>query len=269
MQVSLRYSLSFFKRRQAGLWLVVLLLSGSFTGCGHPNDTGQNAQGAVALESQGLGAASSALLKGDQYSQLTVEVASVAGHEPKQATLDFLTTFLSARLNKPAGIIFVTGTTIPATGSGGLSNSDLATIEAANRKSYSSDNNISVYIMFLDNHNSIDTSDARVLGLAYQSTSLAIFDDTITLESNPPDHELVEKTVLAHEFGHLLGLVNIGTSMTGADHYDSTHNRGHCSNPNCLMNYSVNTTKLLTVFSGQVPTMDDACLADLKAAGGK
>ncbi|MBI3558110.1 MAG: hypothetical protein HY074_17740 [Deltaproteobacteria bacterium] len=246
-----------------------MLLSGSFTGCGHPTDTSQNSQASLGLESQGLGAASSQLLKGDKYSQLTVEVGSVAGHEPAQATLDYLTTFLNARLNKPAGIVTVTGTSVPATGSGGLATTDLATIEAANRKSYSGDNNISVYIMFLDNHNTIDTADSKVLGLAYQSTSIAIFDDTISLESNASDHALVEKTVLVHEFGHLLGLVNIGTPMAGADHYDYTHNRGHCSNPLCLMNYAVNTSRLLTVFSGQVPTLDNACLADLRAAGGK
>lgn len=69
--------------------------------------------------------------------------------------------------------------------------------------------------------------------------------------------------LLEHEFGHLLGLVGQG-SAEQTPHKDPL-NGFHCSNPNCLMYFSIETNPPFNT----LPSFDADCIADLKANGGK
>jgi hypothetical protein len=238
----------------------------SFTGCAK-SATGPSGDDAK-LEVQVLGAAAPALLKADPYSKLVVEVASVSGREPAPGTLSALATFLEARLLKPGGIEFVAGDPIPSNGNDAVNQNALGMVESQYRKKFSGGDTVAIYVMFLDGHYDGDTAANKVMGLAYRATSLVIFKDTLRSQALPTDWSLVEKTVLAHEMGHIMGLVNIGTTMT-VDHYDADHGAGHCSNPNCLMNYALNSSAFLHQLGTDVPLLDEKCLADLRAAGGK
>lgn len=71
-------------------------------------------------------------------------------------------------------------------------------------------------------------------------------------------------TLLQHEFGHLLGLVDQGSPMQHS-HRD-TDNGAHCDNRSCLMYYAVETDAASAAIT---PLLDAACRADLKANGGK
>ena len=87
--------------------------------------------------------------------------------------------------------------------------------------------------------------DPNVLGIAYRNTSMAIFQETIARHTGgalEPSAATVEGTVAAHEFGHVLGLVNNGSPM---EHQDEPHGR-HCDNEDCLM-YSSHRQRLSTV----------------------
>jgi hypothetical protein len=78
----------------------------------------------------------------------------------------------------------------------------------------------------------------------------------------------LEATVLEHEMGHLLGLVDLGSPMQTA-HRDATHGN-HCNNSNCLMYYSSETSDILGfLITGNIPTLDANCRADLHANGGQ
>ncbi len=66
----------------------------------------------------------------------------------------------------------------------------------------------------------------------------------------------------------LLGLVNTGTTPQ-TDHQDHAHG-AHCTQTSCLMYYQVDTSNFLAnLLGGTVPSLDAACVQDLKANGGK
>jgi hypothetical protein len=78
----------------------------------------------------------------------------------------------------------------------------------------------------------------------------------------------LETTVLEHEFGHILGLVDIGSAMQ-TNHKDPAHGN-HCNNTSCLMYYASETTDILGILiTGNIPALDANCKADLTANGGK
>ena len=72
----------------------------------------------------------------------------------------------------------------------------------------------------------------------------------------------MESTVLEHEFGHLMGLVNLGTPEK-ITHQDVAHGN-HCTDPNCLMYWEKEFS-----MAGFVPKLDSNCLNDLRGNGGK
>ena len=75
-------------------------------------------------------------------------------------------------------------------------------------------------------------------------------------------------TVLEHEFGHLMGLVDLGSPMI-TNHKDGAHGN-HCNNQNCLMYYASETTDLLGfLLTGNIPALDANCANDLHANGGR
>ena len=71
-----------------------------------------------------------------------------------------------------------------------------------------------------------------------------------------------------HEFVNILGLVNNGTTPQST-HQDTPHG-AHCSDDTCLMYYQADTSDMISnLLGGKIPELDAACLADLKANGGK
>ncbi len=83
-----------------------------------------------------------------------------------------------------------------------------------------------------------------------------------------PDRIELESISLMHEFGHLLGLVNIETPMQ-TEHLDEAHDK-HCDNPNCLMYWKAETSNVLQMITpGSLPGLDAHCLEDLRANGEK
>ena len=109
-----------------------------------------------------------------------------------------------------------------------------------------------------------------MLGFAYNNTSIAIFGEKIRDHSgsiSQPATATVEGVVLNHELGHLLGLVNSGSTMQ-TEHQDEPHGK-HCDDPDCLMYYAVRTTDFIANLLGDMPTLDANCLDDLAANGGR
>ena len=178
---------------------------------------------------------------------------------PKQNTL-------SALLNKPSGISIVTKE-IPASSKTTLSLNDVIDIEKNNRTAFTSGSELAVCILYTNGN----YTDNNVLGISYKNTSVAIFGKMIYDNSGgigQASRTKLEATVLEHELGHLLGLVDLGSPMQ-AGHKDATHNN-HCNNTNCLMYYASETSDILGfLITGNIPSFDANCRADLQANGGK
>ena len=79
----------------------------------------------------------------------------------------------------------------------------------------------------------------------------------------------METTVVSHEFGHILGLTNLGSDMQ-EDHEDDAHPK-HCDVEICLMYWATESSagldNMLNMTSA--PQLDAQCIADLQANGGK
>ncbi len=209
-------------------------------------------------------------LSGQKYSVLTIEVKYVEGFAPSPASLDNLKSFLQSRLNKPAGITFIQNS-VASPGKATLAFTDIQNLEKINRSLTVKDKSLVAYIYFADSEYSENTDTTKVLGAAYGNSSMVIFEKTIKALSGgvgKPSSTILESIVMDHEFGHLLGLVNNGSTMQ-TPHQDSANGK-HCTQTDCLMNYKTESSHMIANLSGgTIPSLDVNCLADLKANGGK
>ena len=109
-------------------------------------------------------------------------------------------------------------------------------------------------------------SDDSVLGVAVDASTIALFSDSIddaTSIFNPRiSAEDIENSVMVHEFGHLLGLVNL-VYTSPADHEDSEH-PGHSNNEDSVMYWAIESANLGNIITGELPDeFDNDDLNDL------
>ena len=218
------------------------------------------------LNTKSVGASAKEFLSAGTYTSINVQLLYMPGFAPDATALTNLTSFLNTLVNKPAGINF-SQTPISASGKSVFSIEDISALEKANRTQFTNGNVLSVYVVYVD----APFTTANILGAAYRNTSLVIFGPTVTSNSggvNQTTRTKLETTVLNHEFGHLLGLTNLGTGMV-TQHEDASH-KSHCTNSSCLMYFSTQTSMMGGVLlSGPIPVLDANCKADLTANGGK
>lgn len=218
------------------------------------------------LNNKSVGTSANDFLSAVKYNTINVQLQYMPGFAPDQRALDSLRAFLNTYINKPGGIN-ITQTPIAASGKTSLATADVNAIEKTNRTQFNSGNILSVYVLFAD----APYSTPNVLAVAYKNTSLVVFGPTVTANSggiNQTTRTKLETTAEDHEFGHLMGLTNLGTPMV-TPHEDGAH-AAHCNNTACLMYYTTQTTIMGGVLlSGPVPVLDANCKADLHANGGK
>ncbi|MDR7211886.1 membrane metalloprotease [Flavobacterium piscis] len=220
---------------------------------------------------QQTGSSSNDLLSDRKFKRMVIEVVYVAGFEPSSTAINNLVNFLTARTYKPNGINVIKRS-IPSPGNLSYTNEEIVSIEDANRTKYNNSDEIAVWAFFADGKSSKDTGTSVILGTAYRNTSFVIFEQTIQgLSDSPfePGRSLLETTVITHEFGHILGLTNLGTALQ-SNHEDTEHPK-HCVEKTCLMYWSSETGGGISnmVSGGTAPQLDAQCIADLRANGGK
>lgn len=204
-------------------------------------------------------------LTDDDFDTLIIEIDYMEGYRPTDAALGSLEDFLNERLHKKT-VTVLSPSEIPAEGQSSYSATEVRNLEEGYRSEYSEENRLVAYLIILDG----EYDKSNVLGIAHYNTSMALFGETIQQASGVGQNsrKVVEATVMRHEFGHILGLVDNGVDMQ-QEHKDE-QNGNHCNNENCLMYYSVRTTDFFAVLlGGNIPALDDECLADLNGAGGK
>lgn len=263
----------FIKRNPLlNILIAVLLVAGSslLTSC-NDNPTGNNGDiNKPSPNRLATGQSAHDLLSADHHTELLLELQYAYGYKPKQKAVDSLMTFLARYLNKPDGIRYIYDS-IPDPDKGPYSIDDIKNIENKNRTEFNSGNTIAVYFFFADGGSTGDTGNSRILGEAYRNTSIVIYEQNVRDLSgsfNQPSQAKLEATVMRHEFGHILGLVNLGTPMV-TDHEDASH-PNHCTVKSCLMYWNVNTSNVISnITGGTIPKLDAYCRADLKANGGK
>lgn len=217
-----------------------------------------------AYSNQQLGASANDMLSSNKYTTLNIQVQYMPGYELDATVIASVTTYLSNICNKPGGIN-ITQSEIGANGDT-LNVDKVALLEVQNRTLYTSGNALALYVLVTDGY---DTSLAT-LGFAYRNTSICLFGKDIFNHSGAigeVSRISLETSVLEHELGHIMGLVNLSTPMV-VPHQDTIHGY-HCNNPNCLMYYATEIHAGLGALANNIPVLDSNCVKDLAGNGGK
>ncbi len=217
------------------------------------------------LHNRAVGASANELLSSGNYHSIRIEIQYMTGFAPEAGAVSHLQSFLNSLVNKPSGVSIIMNEITPSANIT-LSTDNIQDIEKNHRTAFTTGDQIALYVL-LTNGN---YTESNVLGIAYRNTSVALFGKKIHDNSGglgQANRSKLEATVLEHEIGHLLGLVDLGTSMQ-TNHKDAAHGN-HCNNSNCLMYYQSETSDILGfLITGNIPTLDANCRADLHANGG-
>jgi hypothetical protein len=218
------------------------------------------------LHNRPVGASANEILASSKYTSLKIEIQYMTGFAPDPAAINHLQTVLAGLINKPGGVSVVTKE-IPASSNTTLSVNDVLNVEHNNRTAFTGSTEIALYVLYTNGN----YTESNVLGIAYKNTSVTLFGKKIHDNSGglgQASRTKLEATVLEHEIGHLLGLVDLGSGMQTA-HKDGAHGN-HCNNSSCLMYYASETSDILGfLITGNIPVLDANCKADLHANGGQ
>lgn len=182
-----------------------------------------------------------AFIRSDVASSLTIEVDSFPGAEPSSSVTDSFGDVLRAVLNKPGGITFVEDGSLPSRGDTPWTFGELQSL-ATNNESLTIDADATrLHLLFVDGRFMVD----NVIGIVVGTHAIVIFREVLDgvcsgAVLNPLMREelcdVAEVTVLTHEMGHALGLVNAGLPMV-SDHEDPERAK-HDVDPECVMYFA-------------------------------
>jgi predicted Zn-dependent protease len=202
-------------------------------------------------ETIGLGDYAKHYLSDSKYDRIIIEIDYVEGYRPSASALDTLRNRMHFYCDKPEGIlIFQEDIT---TSQSSYTDDDIRNLEDNHRDYGNTDSDIIMYVLYLDGEYD---KDSNVLGIAYDAGSIVIFKEKIEgisiplWATNQVDTTDYEKSVLVHEFGHLVALVNIGYKSE-RDH-ESPH-RHHCTHKDCVMYYSVESVSISNLVTEDDP----------------
>jgi len=224
-------------------------------------------------------------IRGSPYSKLHIVVDYVKGAEPNEAALNVLVATAREVLDKKE-VTLTKHENIPAKGADhAYTFKEVNEIELEHRRDYTGGDTAVMYFLYLDGVSEKDTKDGSVLGAAYRGSSVVMFKNNIrkAVEQNkgqlggllgPSTQQMetiVERAVLVHEMGHLLGLVDNGIPMQ-KDRLDRdpNHTPKHSTNPKSVMYWAVENTGGLKNFlqgNTDIPyRFDEDDKADINAA---
>ncbi|WP_422081539.1 hypothetical protein [Ulvibacterium sp.] len=247
------------------------------------------------------GASANDILSNDTFTKLKIEIAYVTGFRPTPRAIENFVNYLRLRTFKQD--IELTYTELPSPDEETLSLEEVAQLESDNRTAYNEGDTLAVYIYFADAPADDDDEEEGLvtLGAVYRNTSMIIHQATVwSLAAQSVFISItdVETATLEHEFGHLFGLVDLGTEPIN-DHEDPDA-PNHCDVQGCLMRAELqfgspsfknalanksgeiksacslsgaSVLKLLDTRAANgsmiVPNLDPECILDLQSNGGR
>ncbi len=184
------------------------------------------------------------MLSNDNFDKILIEIGYVAGFRPTQSALSQLTDYLRQHTRKETIEIVYNELASPTEDE--LTLQEIANLETKNRTAFNSGSTLAIYIYFADAPAEGDDMEQGLvtLGAVYRNTSMVIHEVTIrklAARSLTISNADVETATLNHEFGHLFGLVDLGSDMVNDHQSQSENDKGelvgdnHCNVSGCLM----------------------------------
>lgn len=197
-----------------------------------------------------------------QMATLTLEVAYEPGAEPydfsssganiwefAEMNIESLFVQRPVRLDAvvPRGINAMRQ--IPAQNQTGYTAEDILNLATRYRSTEGTETDGNIFVLFLDGYfMQDDTLRQSVAGVHLTGTTVtAVFKPLVTTSHvTRAVREFVEQSIVIHETGHVLGLVNNGVRLTTA-HEDLAH-EAHCTNANCVMYWANERSSNVALF---------------------
>lgn len=236
--------------------LLLLMLVGLYIGCSKSADDSPDPDKPKAVDKTAnllsTGDSAKDLLSNEKFTTLKVEIAYAEGFRPTQEAMVGFVNFLKETTFKEE--VELVYSKLEPSGKDSLNLDDISDLESTNRTVYNDGNTMGVYIYFSDAPAEGDDLEEGLvtLGAVYRNTSMIIHEVTVRKLAGQSifiSEADVESATLNHEFGHLFGLVNLGTDAIN-DHEDiqrddsgdpvlddngNTSGNSHCSVEGCLM----------------------------------
>jgi hypothetical protein len=215
--------------------------------------------------------------RADSDRALRFELDAVDGLGPYPASIEYLTELIGRVLPKPDGISFNLDETLPAFGEDRIWTfgelDEFSRLHAADDVT----GPVSIHVLFVDGRYDSGEGSGTVLGLAWGQRYIALFQDAIRAGCSgvlgplqTETCEVAERSVWAHEIGHVIGLVDNGVAQR-TPHRDTDHGR-HDVSDGCLMYWAYDSPEVFDLLlsrleTGQTSDIDfcEQCWADLNA----
>jgi len=195
-----------------------------------------------------VGAMARTILRASPARRLVIEIAYVSGRQPSQQALDHLKAILQRECAKPDGIAIDMDSEI-TNPKDSYTLSDLIALEAHYRRDHSAGSVATVWIAAL---NGSFAGGSATLGLSFRATAFVLFEDQIQQAANVfVSSASIERAVITHEMGHLLGLINIGYH-SHYDHEDPQHPH-HSKYQTSVMYWAIEDMSIATILRGGPP----------------
>ena len=232
------------------LMLMAVMLSSGLAGC-----LGDEALELLPEKKGVPGGLTLACLRSSMYTSMVIEIDHEPGYRPYSSSADMLVERLESVCDKPSGIT-VKFSEVNFNHEGTWSAQDVRDKGWAEKdQSPREGTTLRWQIIFPAGTYETDT----VLGVAVDASTVALFSDSIDEADGPfgrPSVEDVENSVLVHEVGHLLGLVNL-VYESPVDHEDPDH-PGHSNNDESVMYWAVESSDISNFIFGDLPNEFDA-----------
>jgi len=233
--------------------LFIIFFSGTLASC--------QKQDMPQLDYRTLGASANDILSDRTYTSLEIEISHMPGLRLSDSVFNHIWNYLNAIANKPGGILFTQASFSKAVTSP-MNLNQVVSLEKEVRTGFTQGRVLRIHIMLVDGE--YQTPD--ILGISYWNTSMCVFGKAIDRFSGRPgllSRNQLLITLIEHELGHLLGLVDQGTPMLTPH---KSNNGAHCNISSCLMYFIISTTGNP---STPIPVLDANCRNDLRANGGR
>ena len=233
------------KRKQIVVMLVAVFVSSGLSGC-----IGSDSLD-ILPEKKGVpGGLTLACLRSSMYTSMVIEIDHEPGYRPFSSSADMLVERLNSVCDKPSGIS-VEYNEVDFEHEGAWTAQDVRD-KGWEEKDTSPRDGTTLHWQVLFPAGTYETD--SVLGVAVDASTVALFGDSIDEADGPfgrPSVEDVENSVLVHEVGHLLGLVNL-VYQSPVDHEDDEH-PGHSNNEDSVMYWAVESADVSNFIFGTLP----------------